>query len=506
MPTLTCHEIDDQLDGYEYAAREHAHRVQAAIDRVERDVSLKQHLDALGMPDAVAYRQWCKRHGLSTRLAKSALARDDELDLMRSVDSWRFKSKEIFSDKDHCQLVRLRRFARRGAWDKTRRATEQTIACLADETVGPDTDARRRFCQLLTGFVLGYPAALYHSDIPAWVGKSLALIARAADRFARDPEDWEPQSRHDFRSALRSFVRFTTVRYETPPRWAERVFFDEYRINLGAVAQYLHLAAGYGLHRATLPFPVARRAARLAVDAPNSCHSIGSALRYGEARTHGASQTRAKAIANSGLSHDDEPFWSTIVQWLSQHDEFPSDEIDSLRRYIYRVRFEDRWRCDHRGRWIVGPADPDWKIAGRSAASLLEDMRKMAILDDGAGERKFNTARPPVPPEHVQVEGQSERWLVVPVTGEDQFVDEGRAMSHCVATYHDDAESGELLIFSLRQIRGQDLKRHVTICVKPCVGVSEARGFANRAPNQKELHAISTWAKRHQIDMKLMEA
>lgn len=99
-------------------AAEDSRCASAAITRVERDESLKGHLNRLGMPDAEAYRQWCRHHGLSTRLAKSAFARDKELGLMHATESWRF----LFHGDDS-----VRRFDRRNSRSRPRRATKRSL-------------------------------------------------------------------------------------------------------------------------------------------------------------------------------------------------------------------------------------------------------------------------------------------------------------------------------------------------------------------------------------------
>lgn len=505
MPALTYHEIDDELDGYEQAVREHARRVQSAIDRVERDEQLRDHLDALGMPDAEAYRQWCRRQGLSTRLAKSALARDDELDLMRTVDSWRFSIRATFDEKDHRQLVRLRRFARRGAWDEPRRAIEHFVGEYARSIVGPETTARRRYCRLVTAFAAKHAAFRDDENAPEWLVLSLAMLARAANGFARDPENWEPQSRHNFVSALRSFLRHAFVKYETPPSWSELCFFRRGMLTDESVGLYLRIASGFGLAGAKLPFAVSKRAARFALDAPVGCRTFHTALRYGEARAYGAARDRAVAIAQAFDDVGANRVWSTVSQWLAQHLDFPDEGIDDLRHYIYEICECDRWVPDARGRWVMRPIDPNWSIAGRSAAALLRSIAASSLYDEDSNRKRFSDDRPKARPERIRVDSAHGNWLIVPLDSVEEYTEEGTAMGHCVATYFDDAENGELEIYSLRQSVGHRLARRVTICVRPSIGISEARGFANRNPSQKELAVIAEWARRKQIAMKMLE-
>lgn len=497
MPALTCHDLDDQLDGYAIAACEHERRVAAAIARVERDEALKQHLDALGMPDAEAYRQWCRRHGLSTRLAKSSIARADEIDLMRVVDSWRFS-------KDDCdRLIRLRRFARRGAWDKPRRAVESLVARYLDDVVEADEDARIRYARLVSAFAVGCENFRCSRHVPEWLVEAIAHMAREADEFIRDPEDWQPRG-VAYRNVLQSFVRHVLVKYELPPRWLENVWFDTERMGTMWIGAYIRLGQGYGLHHENLVFDMTKRAAREALKAPRSfwCRQ---ALRFGQAVACGADRARAKAIAESGVQWIDDPFGLTVVQWLAQHADFPIAKMLDLVDYINELRDEQRWVCDTRGRWVQRPADPDWKIAGRTTRSLLRDMDEASQYDAEQEAKTFSQSLPTVRPERIRMEGSRDKWLMVPVAGSVQFEEEGDAMSHCVASYQERAEEGELRIYSLRHVDGRKLNRRVTICVRPSVGISEARGYANRRPSQKELSVIAHWARKRRISMKLLE-
>jgi hypothetical protein len=67
--------------------------VEAGVDHLE------QHIAALGLMSVSSYKLWCRRHGLSMELDKTASEREAELELLRRLRG----PEDPEADPSHCQ-------------------------------------------------------------------------------------------------------------------------------------------------------------------------------------------------------------------------------------------------------------------------------------------------------------------------------------------------------------------------------------------------------------------
>lgn len=95
---------------------------------------------------------------------------------------------------------------------------------------------------------------------------------------------------------------------------------------------------------------------------------------------------------------------------------------------------------------------------------------------------------------------QKDFSIVIPETPKD-LIDEGSALSHCVASYVNDVINKRCKIVFLRNTEELD-KPLVTIEVRDN-NIRQVRGFGNRAPHRDELDFVYKWAEKKELKVNL---
>jgi hypothetical protein len=90
-----------------------------------------------------------------------------------------------------------------------------------------------------------------------------------------------------------------------------------------------------------------------------------------------------------------------------------------------------------------------------------------------------------------------EQWAVRELTSGEELYEEGRAMSHCVASYSLRCHGGASAIFSLTC----DGERRLTLELDPQTRrIVQARGEHNRGPTPEEQAQMDEWQRRKLTD------
>lgn len=95
---------------------------------------------------------------------------------------------------------------------------------------------------------------------------------------------------------------------------------------------------------------------------------------------------------------------------------------------------------------------------------------------------------------NIDIEFEKKKYSIIQIKSLSGLLDEGRAMNHCVFSYHKQCMNGMCSIWSLRIKTKNGLKRLATIEVRGN-HIVQVRKNANRMPEQTERYIISEWAK-----------
>ena len=94
----------------------------------------------------------------------------------------------------------------------------------------------------------------------------------------------------------------------------------------------------------------------------------------------------------------------------------------------------------------------------------------------------------------------SKVWLIRQIRDARRLADEGRAMNHCVASYHDECEDGTTTIWSMRAKATDRYQRVLTVEVDPKHrAIVTALGHNNRAATPDERKVLKIWAEQESL-------
>ena len=545
MPTLHRHEIEDEeeLSTNAAAVRYAAVRKRAvnAAKRAARTEAFRLHRDALGFRTAADYQAWCRSHRLSGAIEKTADARACERLLARS---WRcigtvppphrkFAQAELRA-MSGAAVITIRRKA-------TSRMPPETLA--ARRTARRDN--RRRLLQrrkpyewirrhpcgashiipillaVLVGTLRRVPPERGHDVVVAtrrlvqmlarlfWLLRDRPVAASFAQPLAL------PLSGNTFcREAVAEqlIARVLGVRL---PLWFATVFpeprRDHRRLSDARLRDwYDHFATRGGRARdLTFPIPMSRRAIGQ-LDAASRLVDSSPPVRLfraAQALALGASRKRTKEIAESmlGLSMHDadrEAFRLQITAWLVAHNDFPCESIDRIVFYVEdrRYRKVGQWTAD--GQFVRRPIDPRCSLSGVPTWEALAwlSREKQRIQRTTQLTQTAATCGYRLSADLLQMPDDNRSYLMVPLQDGRDFVDEGEAMSNCIADYFETFVRGINSLWSLRQrMPDNSLRRRVTVCVNATFGITQCYGRGNRRPDERERAAVREWARRRRL-------
>jgi hypothetical protein len=526
------------------------------------DAEARRHLRALGLPDPDAYRAWCRQHGLRDALHKSWQERRAELALARKstdaaahtaelaahlatlglgsfdeYEAWcrerglsatarkgreqRKRELEILSrERAEQAMVQAQRHARRpdavlralhdgeSLPESARNPSLRRIeAAFASET-GPD--ARAAYLRLLLVAQEQAPELLQADHALASLGPqpgndfpaALLALARRHAEWVREPEAWRPPDR-SARKRFASLARHVLAQYPVPAFMDSAWFLGSDAGARRRQGWFCHIARGENLRTADLPIVLSRMAAHHLLEAPADL-SIEAALRWGQVLALGGSEHLARAVIASRLGEelDHDGFWTSVLHFFVNNPMLDQAHIGPIVDYIHHVRFVPRGP-DATGD-DAGPLEPSFAMKGRTVRALLRrveewhrglrrEQKKGPVAWPSCGLAGYECA------DSQPLSGRV-RWTITEVLSAQELREEGKAMSHCVATYDRSCAAGIKSVWSLSLHfeRSGTRRRVMTIAVankRRCI--TEARGRCNRLPGQKHASVRLDDAPRH---------
>ena len=358
---------------------------------------------------------------------------------------------------------------------------------------------RRRFAQLarLLGAVASRTRLLHRYDRAC--RQVLLHLSKEDDRWLRAPEGWRPPAGGG-RAQLSSLIAWLRARYPVP-RPFELGYF---RLNRPEWRRwYAHVGEGCSLRSAErLPFPLSRRAAGFALQAPGH-FDPDDALRYGQVRAEGAGHEQALAMVRAawlGLRREDEPFWLEVFRWLIRHPELPTEHYDVVLDWLDEQRHAAPPGAE-------GAPQPNLSMRGRCPEATLRTARAWREAVHGRSRparREWAVPDSLRPWRHlVELGADVVEHALVPLTDTGALLDEGRRMKHCVGDYVDACAAGDCSIVSLRRtsLLEPGTRRLATVEVRGG-RVVQARAACNESPTEEAFGVLARWASERGVLLK----
>ncbi len=478
-------------------------RKNALTTNAEPDHELINHIRDLCLGSVDEYRDWCARNGFSRKLKKH----------------WKYRCRERFFFKQAAAENRLKQK------QSEKRNSIQTLTnicegrlCEFDVTqahlqrlchflryTGPQLKRRvngKTLLRLLSHLhqcrakVFGSsPVITDLGDLPGNTFiEALALISVHSHAWLRPVEAWKPRS-HSAQRQFASLLRHLFVQYDMPAFFDSIWFLQPTKETAKQVEWYLFVGKGQNIRNCELPLPMTKKMAHHFMHAPKDV-SVNQALRWGQILGLGGDERLARAIFGTRLVENfkDEEFWVTVIRWFAAHPMLDRTHVGPIIDYLYAQRFETQ--IGHEA-----PQQPNLTMKGRSPASLLRQVNEWhrRLANDNTQQlRQWN-------PSGIQgfefLEGSQKNntlkcWTIRELLSSKSLFAEGRQLKHCVATYASSCARGHCSIWTMEVESCEGFKKLITIEVSK-VGnlICQARGKANRLPNEKEKNIIRRWAE-----------
>jgi hypothetical protein len=467
--------------------------------------ALRYHLISLKLADEDAYRAWCTERGLSAKLVKSEHQRRSEVALRDAEDVRRAMARSRTARKDPGHVLDriVEAGVEHGDLAPRDRVVAQLIASFSEKSRPASTARFRELLSLAhdrTKLVSTAPViAAYPRDLHNTLLGGLAAVATHGHAWLRPLSEWKVVSSNP-RRQFGSLVRHLFAQYPVPV-FLDSVWFRRSR----AQNWFLHLGRGGSIRSANrLYFSMTKREAHEFMQAPES-YTLEHALRWAQVHALDGNRRMADALCGTRLgdhfAHND--FWVSVLRFFVQNPFLDTVHYGPIVDYIHNQRFEAQEVFVRPG--VVEeqpPPHPGFTMRGRTAESLMRQVSAWHTrlgLEQRLGPMQWKTSG---------IEGLSlieghersknmRRWMITELLNRDELIDEGRAMSHCIATYARSCASGRSSVWSMKCEDADGRNRVLTIEVRPSSRmVMEARGRFNAAPTPQAMRILNQWTEK----------
>ncbi|NOT42545.1 MAG: hypothetical protein HOP13_18880 [Alphaproteobacteria bacterium] len=468
---------------------------------------IARHIRDLGLRDVPAYFEWCARNGVAVSLDKSAEARAAEVALVAAA----MASADARS-KLHRNPRRFIAEACAGRIDPAAvdrpgwREVAQAISRSKD-----GAGERESLAAFLLRFervsnLLFETVTVLHT--PMLYLEGLIRLHERRGQWLRDPLAWKVSS-HNAGRQFSALARHLLARYDVP------LFLDSawLRGDRGASRfrdWFVHIGLGHNMRTAKTPYPMTKMIAHHFVSAPAD-FSIEGALMLADIKAMNGGERLAAALMGTRLGQRVERDPERRAFWLSVYRFFIANPMLDLAHAGPIVDFLNFQKYESQ-EVMVGPnraetrppPQPNLTMTRRTPDSLLrqvEDWHGALRAVRANADRFWKTSGIPGltlqkgsrdDPDRLQL------WTFRELLSGQDLIDNGRALKHCVASYAHSCARGACSIWSLEMRMGNERRGDPVLTVEVDANrvVVQARGRANRRPDEGEQAMLETWMKK----------
>lgn len=381
---------------------------------------------------------------------------------------------------------------------------DRAIKTARDE-FGDYLDRRAAFDELLncvwerSGLLRLSPTSRQPSASPALFAlRRLKNFAHRRAFWLRSPEQW-PVPQGPPRIQLRSLADHLFTRYATPAYLHSAWDLPPGQEGFRQQSWFIRIGRGASFRALELPIPLTDRMRHWMRHAPDDL-TLYEAMRFSEALALGGTTTLARHIAKSRLGRDvsDPSFWRTVIVFFVSHTDFTPTQIDDALEFIHAMRFGGEEILSADGWQRRAPICPDFRIERRTTNSLLRMMHRWRIETAESRNPVTRWAPSGISTFHfldTREDGLNREWSIVELCNSAALIAEGRAMSHCVASFVDKCRRRDCSIWSLRLRVGDEEKRMATIEVAPNRRIAQIKARCNRFAGDRSQEIIIRWSE-----------
>lgn len=486
------------------------------------DVTLEKQLKSLGLSSKAEYKTWCSTHGFSTSTSKSNQQYRDELSFVarQKADKFLTKTKQFFrrpeiliQDYLDGKDISLPKFAEKLTRLRDFIGQVDAYGHFTDEV------ARKSRMELVKELVAAIPTDFLFANVYKTFQflECVPSLLKYKAHWLRNPADWKCKT-HNLRRQFASFLRHLFDKgYNNIPLFMDQVWFPENGRLENILDWYIHLGTGANIRTVdNLPIPFTKRMSHYFMQAPDDV-DINEGIRYGHMMSLGANITLFTAMRGTLIcrslsgprtpatapiqTEEYQEFWGSVIRWFIANPMLDLVHVGPLIDYLNNQKFErQRVVQNGIGEWLP-PPHPNLSMKNRDVMATIRAMEvwhKQLGRAKKAGNLQWESSG--IPDFELQQGSEQTRrvWHINELCSSAELIKEGRAMSHCVASYAHSCVSGNCSVFSLMCWEKGSMERRLTLEVRNRQ-VVQARGKYNAKANEQEQKIISQWASKNSL-------
>jgi hypothetical protein len=374
--------------------------------------------------------------------------------------------------------------------------------CLILQEGNANNRKEREALQRLTSILLqkGWDSWLNDSRVV----RGLAMVGKYENVWVQSLDNYKPISHNPYRE-FAHLLRFLFAQYPIPA-FLDTAFYYQ---NDTHVRWYLHLARGGSVRTLdNLPLQLTQKMRHYFLQAPSEA-AIPQALRYAQVMGLGGSRRLAKYVMQTalGIRFEHEAFWETVIRFLIQNPMLDPRYVRPIVDFVQWIKFESQEVVQNGRTTYLPPVEPNFSMKGRSVAALL---RMVEVWEKERKEAEKPITEAPnwqgLPlSDFTWTEGDGHETAIYRIKQIRTIYalrEEGRTLSHCVATYYGSCVAGTTSIWSMtKEDAYGNTKRLITVELNAKLKIQQARGACNKYPTVKEYNLMRLWANAYNLSL-----
>ncbi len=501
--------------------RERRQEVQTAIklrQEAEADAIRKTHFLKLGMRTLAEYDDWCQAHGIGMARGKTSAQREQELIVAqreKAQVALQATRRRVRKPAEMIDVIAAGQIELATLTTPYLHKIHQMFAELPGDSSGREALRSLLLATHKYSDLQGTECAIAHFGYAQGNTylDALCALAHRSHNWLRPLDDWKPDS-HSARRRFGSLARYLLAKYPVPAFMDAAFFRGQTELAHSQQDWFVHIGSGKNIRTAELPIRLTEKAAHHFLLAPRD-FTVEAALRWGQLRALGASESLIRAVAATriGDHFENDEFWLSVLHFFANNPMLDNSHIGPIVDYIHQRKFVRRDIVLPDNTLVpVEPVEPELTMKGRTPTALLrrvEEWHHQLAKEVRKQPRSWEPSG--IAPFHF-IDDTGGIWTIEEICSSSELTAEGKAMSHCVGSYAASCMRGQVSVWSLRvQERIDSLSRRVmTVAVNNNRRlITEARGKCNKLPGARQASPrlesapdiLRKWAAQERITM-----
>lgn len=339
--------------------------------------------------------------------------------------------------------------------------------------------------------------------------KALFTIHAFKGEWIRNIVNWKKGS-YNLEKQVTSIARHLFCKYPIP-KFMDSVWFNAKDID---IKLYIHMGKG-GSPRTFDKFNISltKKESHYFLNAPDN-YNVEEAILWAKALAIGGDERLIRSFMESNIftalrqSLNDQrknwEFWYTVMRFFVEQQMIDTNLIAPICDYINHVKNDHRQIPRPGGGWqYLPPENPDFKIKGRTIASLVRGMEQWHKESGSKSRSGIPQKWEGFAIEDYKVSyGKDEKkrtYSFTQLKNAASLRSEGRAHGHCVAGYANSCNNGRTSIWSMCVDDNFIHKNLLTIEVSPDHKIVQCRGKNNRLATESEWRIVENFAQKRNL-------